>query len=190
MDIKDLIKHNRSYRRFDANHAIKQELLLELVDLTRYTASSRNSQSLRYFLSTDKKTNDNVFETLSWAGYLRNWDGPSEKERPTAYIVVVAEEESLNQFTMLDTGLATQSILLGAVDKGLGGCIVAAVRKEKLRKIIHLNDKYEIICVIALGKPNEQVFIESMEEDDIRYWRDTEDVHHVPKRKLEDIILN
>lgn len=190
MDIRSLIKNNRSYRRFDGSYEIKEKILFDLVDLVRYTSSSKNIQPLRFFLSADKPTNEEIFNTLAWAGYLKDWDGPSENERPSAYIVVVVENEMKDPYTLFNAGLAVQSILLGAVDKGLGGCIIGAVKKDKLKKIIHLNDKYEIICVIALGKPVEKVVIENMKDNDVKYWRDPQGTHHVPKRKLEDIVLN
>lgn len=184
-----LIRNNRSYRRFDANYVIDRQTLLELVDLTRYTSSARNAQPLRYFLSAEKEMNDMIFPTLAWAGYLKDWDGPSHQERPTAYIVVTADTELKGSFTMFDAGLATQSILLGAVDNGLGGCIIGAVKKEKLSEIIGLKKSLEVICVVALGKPDETVVIEEMTTDDFKYWRDEKEIHHVPKRNLKDILL-
>ncbi len=189
MDIQTLIHTNRSYRRFDATHVIDKQTLLELVDLTRYTPSARNAQPLRYFVSYEKTMNDLIFPTLAWAGYLRDWDGPSEQERPTAYIVIAVDSPQKDQFTLYDTGLATQSILLGAVEKGLGGCIIGSAKKEKLSKIIGLSESMEILGVIALGKPAETVVVEEMVDNDFKYWRDQEGIHHVPKRKLEDILL-
>lgn len=189
MDLHTLIQKNRSYRRFDASHIISRQTLLELVDLTRYTSSARNAQPLRYFLSEEKELNDLIFPTLAWAGYLKDWDGPVEAERPTAYIVIAIESASKGSFTMFDAGLATQSILLGAVNKGLGGCIIGSIKKEKLSEIINLNESLEIIGVIALGKPVETVIIEEMKNEDIKYWRDEEGKHHVPKRNLNDTLI-
>ncbi len=189
MNLKELIRSNRSYRRFDGCYPILHSTLLELVDLTRYTSSARNAQPLRYFLSSEKEMNDLIFPHLAWAGYLKSWDGPSEQERPTAYIIIVEEIALSGTFTPFDAGLVCQSILLGATEWGLGGCIIASVKKEKLRNIIQLDPAYEILLVIALGKPMETVVIDEMTDNNFKYWRDEENIHHVPKRNLEDIVL-
>ncbi len=190
MNPESLIRINRSYRRFDANHPVDRSTLLELIDLTRYTSSARNAQPLRYFLSCEKEMNDLIFPNLAWAGYLKNWEGPEKQERPTAYIVLLEEIALKSTYTLFDAGLATQSILLGAANQGLGGCIIGAVKREKLREIIHLDESFDIVAVIALGKPAEIVMIEEMQNDDFKYWRDAGGVHHVPKRKLDNIIVD
>jgi nitroreductase len=89
-----------------------------------------------------------------------------------------------------DHGIAAQSILLGAVEKGLGGCMIGAIDRDKLRAALKLPEQYEILLVLALGKPTEHVVIDSVGKDgSIKYWRDAQGVHHVPKRALDDIIL-
>ncbi|OPY10908.1 MAG: Nitroreductase family protein [Syntrophus sp. PtaB.Bin001] len=89
-----------------------------------------------------------------------------------------------------DHGIAAQSILLGAVERGLGGCMIASIKRESLRKVLNIPEKYEILLVLALGKPGESVFLENLGPDgDIRYWRDEKGGHHVPKRPLADLIL-
>jgi nitroreductase len=90
---------------------------------------------------------------------------------------------------MCDDGIATQSILLGAVEAGYGGCIIRAVNRKKLREILNLPEQFEIIQVIALGKPKEAIILDEMTNGEIKYWRDANQVHHVPKRSLEEIIL-
>jgi nitroreductase len=187
--IKDLILKNRSYRRFYEDVPIPADKLKEFIDMARLSASARNSQSLKYIISNDPETNKKIFPTLAWAGYLKNWPGPEEGERPTAYIIMMNDTSlSLNYFC--DDGIAAQSILLCAVENGFGGCIIGSVLREELARILNIDEKYRIIQVIALGKPKEKVVIEAMGPDgDIKYWRDENQVHHVPKRVLEDIIL-
>ncbi|MFN8207744.1 MAG: nitroreductase family protein [Bacteroidales bacterium] len=189
MNLHDLVLRNRSYRRFDNGFQIQHETLLELVDLARLSASGRNMQSLRYILSYTVERNELIFPCLAWAGYLKDWPGPDPHERPTAYLVMLNDTEiSTNYFW--DHGIAVQSILLGAVEKGLGGCIIASVKKEQLRQVLSIHEKYEIIQVIALGKPVEKVVVEPLAANgDIKYWRDSNKVHHVPKRSLRDLII-
>ena len=186
--LKDLIKKNRSYRRFFQNEKISLETLKELIDLARNSASAANIQPLKYILINSKNENEKVFSTLSWAGYLSDWNGPDEGEKPSAYIVVLSEHSG--KYVMCDAGIACQSILLGATEKGLGGCIFGSVHRDKLRELLDIPNQYEILLVIALGKPKEKVVLEDAINGNIRYYRDEDQVHHVPKRKLEDAILN
>jgi len=188
--IKDLVLKNRSYRRFYQDVAIKQESLRELVDLARCSASGSNRQPLKYILSCTPERNAQIFSTLlSWAGALKDWKGPVEGERPTAYIVILGDKE-IRSVPGVDHGIAAQSMLLGATEMGLGGCILGSVNREELSKRFSIPERYQILLVLALGKPKEKVVLEEMgPEDSFDYWRDADDVHHVPKRRLDDIII-
>jgi len=187
--IRDSILKNRSYRRFYQEVAIEPEALRELVDLARLSASSGNVQPLKYILSCDPQKNALIFPHLAWAGYLKDWPGPREGERPSAYIIILGDREISKSFGC-DHGIAAQSILMGATEKGLGGCIIGSVQRQGLRKALEIPPRYEILLVLALGKPKEKVVIETVgPTGDIKYWRDSEGIHHVPKRLLDDIIV-
>ena len=188
--IRDLILKNRSYRRFYQEVDIKPETLRELVDLARLSPTAKNKQPLKYILSCDPQKNALILPHLGWAGYLEDWPGPEEGEKPSAYIIILGDTEISQSFS-IDLGIATQSILLGAAEKGLGGCNIASVNKEALRKALEIPNRYEILHVIALGKPKETVVIETVGADgDIKYWRDSQGIHHVPKRPLDKIIIS
>ena len=187
--MKDLILKNRSYRRFHQEAAIELETLKKLVDLARLSASARNLQPLKYVLSSDPEKNALIFQHLAWAAYLKDWPGPDEGERPSAYIIILGDTE-ISQSFGCDHGIAAQSILLGATEKGLGGCIIASVQRQELSKALEILPHYEILLVLALGKPKEMVVIETVgPTGDIKYWHDSEGAHHVPKRALDDIIV-
>jgi nitroreductase len=187
--LKDLVLKNRSYRRFHEEVEVDCQTLRELVDLARLSASASNKQPLRYMLACTKEKNALIFPTLAWADYLKDWNGPSVGERPSAYIIVLADNEISTTFSW-DAGICSQSILLGATEKGLGGCIIGSVNKPSLKEALNIPDTYEIVFVLALGKPKEHVVIEPVPASgDIKYWRDAEETHHVPKRSLEDLII-
>jgi nitroreductase len=187
--IRDLILKNRSYRRFYEEVDIKLETLRELVDLARLSASARNAQPLKYILSCQPQKNSLIFPHLAWAGYLTDWPGPCEGERPSAYIIILGDTE-ISRFVDYDAGIAAQSILLGAMEKGLGGCMIASIERQGLRQALEIPPRYEILLVLALGKPKETVVIETVGPGgDTKYWRDSKGVHHVPKRALDDIII-
>ncbi|NPA48343.1 MAG: nitroreductase family protein [Thermodesulfobacteria bacterium] len=188
MSLYNLVKRCRSYRRFEEDFTIKLDTLQELIKLARLSASAGNLQPLKYILSCDPQTNARIFPHLHWAAYLKDWPGPAEGERPSAYIIVLGDKEIAQVFGV-DAGIATQNILLGAVERGLGGCIIGSVDRDELREEFDIPERFEILHVVALGRPKEKVVIEDIPPGgDIRYWRDENGVHHVPKRPLEELI--
>jgi nitroreductase len=187
--LEELVRRNRSYRRFYEEITVDLQMLRELVDLGRLASSGRNLQPMKYALCCDRETNAAIFPTLAWAGYLKEWGGPVAGERPAAYIVVLGDT-AISQNFGVDEGLALANILLAATEKGLGGCIIGSVQRGKVRQILGIPPQYEILHVVALGKPKETVVIEPLgPEGDVKYWRDSAQVHHVPKRALDDIIV-
>lgn len=186
--LRDLIIKNRSYRRFAQAAEITSEQVLNWVDLARLSASGRNAQPLKYIFSNTAEKNEKIFSTLTWAAFLTDWEGPIEGERPAAYLIQLLDTNISNQF-FCDDGIAAQSILLGAVEEGFGGCIFRSINKPKLKSLVQIPDRYEIINVIALGKPLETVVLEEIKNNDTKYWRDENNVHHVPKRSLDELIL-
>lgn len=187
--IYELIVKNRTYRRFDESAPITEEQLRSWIELARLSASGRNAQPFKYILSFDKEKNEKVFSTLGWAAYLKEWDGPSIGERPSAYLVQLLDTSIETNF-FCDDGIAMQSILLGAVEAGYGGCIFRTINKPLLMNLLQIPEKFQIINVIALGKPIEEVVIEELKDGDIKYWRDEQGIHHVPKRSISDLILD
>ncbi len=190
MMIRDYVMQNRTYRRFHQEVGVEPQMLRELVDLARLSASAANLQPLKYILSCESQKNALIFQHLGWAGYLKDWPGPCEGERPSAYIIILGDTQISKSFGC-DHGIAAQSILLGATEKGLGGCIIGTVQRRELSKALDIPSRYEILLVLALGKPRETVVIEAIGlTGDLRYWRDSDGVHHVPKRALDDIVLD
>lgn len=187
--IRDLVMKNRSYRRFHQNVPVSEDTLRELVDLARLSGSSGNLQPLKYMLSWEPGKNAAIFAALAWAKYLKDWGGPVEGEQPSAYIIILGDKE-INQSFGNDTGIAAQSMLLGATEKGLGGCMIGSINRPALRQALAIPERFEIVLAIALGKPSETVVINAVGPDSsIKYWRDEKSVHHVPKRSLDDIIM-
>lgn len=183
----ELVRKNRSYRRFYEEVRPTRAQLERMIEAARLSPSAANRQPLRYIICDSDALCARVFETLAWAGYLKDWPGPEPGERPSAYFIQLHDTERSSHY-LCDHGIAAQSILLQAVDEGFGGCILASVKRDALRIALHIAPQYEIIQVIAIGKPKEKVIIEPFTTD-CKYWRDNAGVHHVPKRSLEDLIL-
>jgi nitroreductase len=187
--ISDLIRQNRSCRRFHQQHPVRTDTLRNLVDLGRLSASGANRQPLKYIISNHPDRNQMIFKTLTWAAYLKDWSGPAEGEKPAAYIIILADR-AISTDPGCDHGIAAQSILLGAREKGLAGCVLGTVNRRRLGEALGIDERFEILLVLALGAPAEQVVIEPLGgRGSVKYWRDAEGVHHVPKRMLADIIV-
>lgn len=186
---RKLVSNTRSYRRFHEDHHISPEDLKDLIQLARLSPSAANLQVLRFALIHNTQDRDAIFPHLNWAGYLRYWNGPTPGERPSAYIIILTPVIS-TRYHLIDTGIAAQSIVLGATEKGLGACMIASVDKDKVHDSFGLPNDLEISLVIAFGKPAETIVIEDLTDpDDIEYWRDDDRIHHVPKRSLDDLIV-
>ena len=189
MNFIDLVAQTRTCRRFRQSASVSPLVVRGLVDLGRLAACAGNLQPLKYVLSTSPATNAAIFPHLRWAAYFRDWAGPEEGERPAAYIVV-CRDNTISDTPGSDHGFATQNILLGATDCGLGACPIGSIDRDSLRRVLNVPEYCEILLVVALGYPAETVQLEKVFSDrSIRYWRDPAGVHHVPKRSLEEIIL-
>ena len=188
MNLKELITKTRSYRRFDESYQIDPKTIESFIDLARLSASGANKQPLKYLYYNTPEDCEKVFPYLAWAGYLTDWPGPDKGERPTAYIIVLGDK-SISEIFGIDHGIASHSILLGATDAGIGGCIIATIKREELASELSIPDNFEILLVLALGKPVENVIIENIKNEDVKYWRDENKNHHVPKRSLNELII-
>ena len=190
MDLHTLVRLSRSYRRFDETHWVDGKILRELIALAQYAPTGNNIQPLKFWLSNTPEMNAKIFPYLGWAASLKDWHGPMEGERPSAYIIILGDTEIQSVFGV-DHGIAAQTLLLGAAEKGLGGCIIGSARRKGLQGELKIPDRYQVLLVLALGKPAEKVVTEPfIPGGDIHYYRDSDDVHHVPKRGLDELILH
>ena len=182
--LEDLVRKNRSYRRFHQDVLVEIDALRALVNLARLSASGSNLQPLKYILSCQSETNDRIFPNTRWAGFLKDWPGPAVGERPSAYIIILGDTQIRKSFGC-DHGIAAQSIMLGATERGLGGCMLGALDKDGLRQALDIPERYEILLALALGKPKETVVLEDTGADgNIKYYRDAAGVHDGPSWTL------
>ena len=189
MNIKELVKKTRTYRRFDGAYSQKNSVLTELVELARNVGSGSNLQPLKYIVSSSGEMNSRIYSTLAWAGSLPDWPGPDEPERPTGYIVILIDK-NIREEAAMDVGIAAQTILLGASEIGLGGCMVGSIQRNRLREILDIPTRFKISLVVAMGKPVEKVVLEDVGPDgSTTYYREADGTHHVPKRKMEEILI-
>ncbi len=190
MEFADLVRKSRTYRRFDGKHAISPQTMRSLIECARLTPSGGNMQTLRYMCTCSPEWNEKVFSTLAWAGYLPEWGGPAQHERPTAYVVICSDTSLKKVTPEIDVGIAAQTVVLAAASLGLGGCMFGSVKRDRLKEMLALPAGLEISLVVALGKPVEKVVIDETGPDgSIKYHRDPDGTHHVPKRPLGELLL-
>jgi nitroreductase len=186
----DLVLKNRSFRRFDETFSLSEQFLKDLVFTARHTASAGNLQPLRYKIVFDEAEKEKLFPNLAWAAYFKDFDGPKKGQRPGGYIVIFKDISFKGNYFMFDAGISAQTILLDAVSKGFGGCMIASFNKTRVLNDFEISENFEPLLVIALGKPLEKSMIEDLNDlGDIKYYRDENDVHHVPKRKICDLLI-
>lgn len=195
---KGLVRESRSFRRFHEEMGLPQGYLEELVDVARSCPCGANSQALRFKTVSGEEACSRVFPELAWAGYLKGWAGPAAGERPAGYIVVCVERPANGAaapaIRHTDAGIAAQTILLAArsSEPSVGGCMIGAFKPQVAKASGIDPARYEVLLVIALGVPAETVVLEPLSaspDGSIKYWRDAEGVHHVPKRPLEDVLI-
>ncbi len=190
--LKDLIVKNRSYRGYDESREITREELMEFVDCARLSASSVNRQPFKYYLAYTKESTGKIQPLTGWARALPGKGLPYPGHRPTAFIVICQETEwdaDLNRYRV-DLGIAAQSMLLRATEKGLGGIMIGNFSPAKIAEALALPSHIVPMLIVAFGKPDETVVLtEAKAGEPLSYYRDENDVHYVPKRKLEDITL-
>jgi nitroreductase len=187
----EIIKKTRTYRRFQQNRPIPEQTLTRLVDLARLGGSARNCQPWQFMVVTDGGDCAAIFPFLGWAGYLSDWRGPEPGERPSAYILCLLNRSRLkgsDREAQFDLGIASQNLLLGAMAEGIGGCRIGAFSPQ-LADLFEMPEHLELSLVIALGYPSETVVIEPARGEEIKYWRDQEGIHHVPKRSLAEVLV-
>lgn len=189
--LKELMRRNRTVRKFKEDVEVTRRTLVELVALTRYCASGRNAQPLRYVAVNDAETKERVFPLLKWAGYYTDWDGPEEGERPAAYLIQCLDTH-YGEDCLCDDGLQLEAITLGLTSLGLCGCIIKAFNAPRLSEVLNIDSRYKPRYVLAIGKPAEEVRLEDMDgtdDADFKYFRTADGVHHVPKRPLDEILI-
>lgn len=186
--LKELVKQTRSFRRFQQTPAPTLKQLEKLIALARLVPSANNDQPLKYVLVKEQEYLDHVFSCLKWAGYLTDWPGPAKQERPTAYILICSDP-TLNDKPEIDVGLAAQVMLLRLREMGFGSCLLGSVDRPKLKQLLALPKDLTVHLALALGTPGEIVELKTVEDGDTRYWRDENEIHHVPKRKVEELIV-
>ncbi len=186
----DLVRKNRSYRGYDHSRKVTRDELLEMVEAARLCPSSVNNQPLKYHLVYEEDKTARMQAETKWARNLPEMTLPHPGKEPTAFIVICQDsriDPNLSRYQK-DVGIVAQTMLLAAVEMGLGGCMIGNFKADSVRKTAGLPDEIHPLLVVAIGKPDEEIILTEVVDGKTPYYRDDEDRHYVPKRKLEDLL--
>lgn len=189
----DLVKQARSHRGFRQDRKVTRQELEHLVECARFTPAARNDQVLKYYLAEKPETVAAIQPLTKWAGALAELHLPRKGAEPVAYIVIcldgsLAENPAPYQ---RDVGIVAQTMLLAAAEMGLNGCMIGSFAAGELREKLGLPEAIKPQLLLALGEGTDRIVMTDVgEEGSTTYYRDAEDTHYVPKRTLEQLILN
>lgn len=191
--LKDIVKYSRSYRGYDETYRFTKEELMDFVDCARYAPSSVNAQPFRYYISWEKEEVDIIQGLTKWARALPDMQLPHKGKCPTAFVIICQDtnlSDAMNRYHR-DVGIVAQTMLLAAAEKGLGGCMIGNFGAQSVKETLKLPENLQPMLIVAFGKPDEKIVLTEIEEgESIKYYRDENDVHYVPKRKLQDIVVS
>ena len=189
----DLVKQACSHRGFRQDRKVTRQELEHLVECARFTPAARNDQVLKYYLAEKPETVAAIQPLTKWAGALAELHLPRKGAEPVAYIVIcldgsLAENPAPYQ---RDVGIVAQTMLLAAAEMGLNGCMIGSFAAGELREKLDLPEAIKPQLLLALGEGTDRIVMTDVGEDgSTTYYRDAEDTHYVPKRTLEQLILN
>ena len=182
--LESLLKRNRSYRGFDAARPVSREDLLGLLEVVPWVGSGNNAQPLRFRLVCGEEATL-VHPLVKLGAALPQEHLPHGGEEPSAYIVVCSD--SSGRAVDIDLGIAAQSILLRAVERGLGGIFILNFRADALQEALSL--PLPPLAVLGIGKPLERIFLlPARPGDSLAYYR-KDGAHFVPKLPVEDLLI-
>ena len=184
VSLSSLLTKNRSTRGFDSSFKVRKDQLLSLVEAARLAPSAMNQQVLRYRLVTEEEA-PLVLPHLRLGTALPDMKLPLEGTEPNAFVVICATKEG--RFVDIDLGIATQSILLRAVEMGLNGVCIAAFDPEAVQKALQLPLVPQLL--IAIGRSAERIEVVDIAEGESQTYYRRNGVHFVPKLRAEDLII-
>lgn len=187
MNCYEAATSRRTIRKF-SQKPIEREMLERYINAARLAPSAANMQPLKYCIVDAPAPLSAVFDAVKWAAYIAPKGNPAENERPTAFIMVLADTTIKSSGYELDAGAAIQNILLSAWEDGIGSCWMGAIDRDAIRKILSIPEQLLIVSAIALGYKAEDSRIEPLESS-VKYWKDADGMYHVPKRSVQDILI-
>lgn len=190
MELMELLKTRRTYRKFDQNRPVSQSIIDDILLAARISSSACNLQPLRYLVIKSPQKTEQLFPLTRWAALLPKELGqPKEGEHPVLFILVVYDSRHKTKWIDTDAGLAISNMTLAAWNHGVGSCIMDNIDRAEIKKICGIPQETEIHSAVAFGYPLHQSRIVSIKEDgNTHYFLDEENNYCVPKRDLRQMV--
>ncbi len=192
MDLNELFETRRSYRRFIENRPVVKEAVTDMKRSLRLAPSAGNHQLLRYIFVSDRDLLEQLYPCIHWAAYLPEELGtPKKGERPSLLVMVLYDVDKSSRWLDTDAGIALCNMTLAAASHGVGSCIIGNAERDKIGKILGLDDNTALHTVAAFGYPAHRSTVTEMKSDgSVKYYLDENKDYYVPKRKEEDFITD
>ncbi len=182
-----LLRKNRSHRAFDTSYTVAKRQLEAIVSVNDKLPSGRNAQTLRFRLLDAPGGGEDFCRFLHLGGYLPELHLPEPGTEPKAFIIVCSTEAE-SPIVNIDLGISLQSMALKAVEIGLNALIVKAFNRQEIREALGL--PLDPLAVLAIGKGTERIVLDEVHTgSDLRYYRDADGTHHVPKIAVPDLLI-
>lgn len=163
MELITAIKERRSIRKFQ-DKKIPRELLEEIVNISAYAPSWKNTQVARYVIVDDEATIKALANEEVAYGFKENIAALEEAAALLILTYVKGRSgydrdgsfstEKGDRWQMFDAGIAAQTFCLVAHEKGLGTVIQGYFDEAAIRKIVELPEDQEIAALIPMGYPD------------------------------------
>jgi len=188
MNVREAIEKRRTIRKYKQTD-IDSATLYELIDCARLAAYGANMQPLKFMAISDKETAFKIFPLTKWAGYLPD-GAPKDGEKPTAYIAILGDTDiKKNAAFEVDAGAAVTNMMLRATELELGTCWLGAIDREKISAELNIPENLKLLYLLAVGEPMQESKVCDMKDGNVKYFEDENGVINVPKRSLEEIII-
>ena len=188
MDMLEFLRTRRTYRRF-AQKAVPQDVVDDIVEAVRLSSCGANRQAVRLVVVNKPEAVAKVQPLVKWAAYLPPEQGtPKADELPTLYVAVV-QDTSIPGDLATDTGIALANMNLAAWDKGVGSCIMGAIGRPALTRLLALPDGVRLCYMVALGYPTHASKLVEMQDGSVKYYLDENRGYCVPKRSMDEVLL-
>ena len=102
--------------------------------------------------------------------------------------MAVVQDTSIPGDLATDTGIALANMTLAAWAKGVGSCIMGAINKPALTRLLGIEEPQKLAFMVAFGYPAHKAGIVPLtEQTGVKYYLDENRDYCVPKRSKDEI---
>lgn len=187
MDLMQLLKTRRTYRRFDQSRPVPEAALQDMAQAVRLSSSARNEQLIRVVFVTAQDLTEAMFDCVHFAADLpRELGTPKPGEHPAMYAVLTYEKKT--RWVDTDAGILLSNLTLSAWAHGVGSCIMGNIDRKAIADLLGIPEVVTIHSVVALGYPTHTSEIVDP-GGKLKYYLDEQKNYKVPKRPISELVF-